>query len=251
MMLKIAAPRSLAAVPLLLLAEANTAAYEIHFFSDHADAVRGLHDGSFDLLCTGFTELDRSQLLCTYVWGLSALMVRDASLKTMADLSRYCESHSDAELVLPFSGSPLDLQVRALFRQLQPPLSISLRNQQLPETLQQFLAGNIFAAVLPEPLAATLELAGKATRLADLAELHARLSGDARSPQVGLFVRKEKKLPAGFLSEFAQSICIAGAMSQQQRSTVAASLGITEAVFQHAQKHVQFELPDQSVAEKL
>lgn len=250
-MLKIAAPRSLAAVPLLLLAGAHETAYEILFFTDHADAVRGLHDRRFDLLCTGFTELDRSHLFCTFVWGLSALVVRDSSVRTVADLLRYCDNNPGAELVLPFLGSPLDLHVRALFRSLQPQANIRFSNQPLGETLKQFLAGNVFAAVLPEPMVSTLELAGKASRLTDLAALHAQVSGDARSPQVALFAEKGKILPDDFPPEFAQSIRMAGAMTAEQQCAAAKALGITEAVLAHAMAHVLFELPGQAESANL
>lgn len=250
-MLKIAAPRSLAAVPLLLLAGENPAAYQVEFFTDHADAVHGLKDGRFDLLSTGFTELDDAQLVCTYVWGLSALLVRDSAVKTTADITRYCAEHADAELVLPFAGSPLDLQVRALFRQISPQANMRFSNQSLGETLKQFFAGNVFAAALPEPMASTLCLAGKAARLADLAELYAQVNGDARSPQVSLFAEKGKMLPAGFLPEFTHSIRLVTAMPPEQQRAVATALGITEQVLMHALPHVQFELPERASAEKL
>lgn len=251
MILRIAAPRSLAALPLLLLADANPGKYQLEFFTDHAEALRGLQEGRFDLLSTGFTELDRSQLICTYVWGLSALMVRDSSVKTMADLSRCCEENSGAELILPFLGSPLDLQVRALFMRILPEAKMQFRNQPLGETLAQYLAGNVFAAVLPEPMSTTLELAGKAFRLADLAELYAQVTGDARSPQVSLFAQKRKILPDNFQGELTQSIGRAAAMPVQQQSAVAKELGITEPVLGHALPHVQFGLPARTVAENL
>lgn len=250
-MLKIAAPRSLAAVPLLLLASENPAAYQVEFFTDHAEAVRGLKDGRFDLLSTGFSELNRSERICTYVWGLSALLVRGSAVKSVADLSRYCAEGSDAELVLPFAGSPLDLQVRALFTHLLPQVNMRFSNQPLADTLKQFFAGNVFAAALPEPMVSTLCLAGKAVRLADLAELYAQVNGEARSPQVSLFAEKGKTLPAGFLPELAQAIRLVAAMSLEQQCAVATALGITEQVLMHALPHVQFELPERATAEKL
>jgi hypothetical protein len=113
MSMLVAVPRSLAAFPWLLMARDLPALSQRRASSTNMTlALKELTDGTVDLLCTGYTELlrfpeaDRPARICTYVWGLSAIVARDGALESSADLARYCGQNAGAALVLPFAGSP-------------------------------------------------------------------------------------------------------------------------------------------------
>ncbi len=249
MKLTIAAPRSLAAAPLLLLSQEKPGLCSVSFFTDHDEALAELAAGEIDILCSGYSECDRvttalkPRRALTFVWGLSALMVRDAGTKNLDDLSQALTAVAGAALLLPFAGSPLDLQVRALLGRLFRGQNLPLTNAPLPQTMQGFMHEQVFAAVMPEPMATLLESSGKAHRLCDVADLHERVTGGRCSPQVSLFLREDKRLSEEFLSAFEQAIQLMPALNPGQCAQIAGKLDIPLAVFAHALPHVLFGLP--------
>lgn len=247
---RIAAPKSVAAAPLILMAAEKPDDYELQFFTDHDRALAELAIGKIDLLCTGYSEIERlpavgrPQRLQTFVWGLSALMVREPGLKNLTALAGALTKKSGGALTLPFAQSPVDLEVRALLRRLMPGKNIPLANAPLMETFASLQEGHTAAAVLPEPMATALEMGGKAFRLADIADLQRQATGIACSPQVALFVDREKNQPQGFMAEFAQSILRIRLAAAADLRRVAAGLAITQPALEHALLHVIFELPE-------
>jgi hypothetical protein len=247
--LRIAASRSLATAPLILIAADRPDLYELNFFTDHDLALRELTEGRVDLLSTGYTETerlpqaDRPERLCTFVWGLSALMVRQVGLTNLMELAEYLSGEPGAALILPFAKSPLDLEMRALFKRLLPERTIPLINAPLPETFAAFQQGKIAAAVLPEPMPTILEFSGKAIRFADVAELERQATGDRGSPQVALFMKKGHALPVEFMPGFRRAILLLSNLPALQCHTVAEQLLIPEPVLKMAITHVIFDLP--------
>ncbi len=258
MSLTVAVPRSLASAPLLLMARDHAQLIKTQFFTDHDAALSDLLNGTLDLLCTGYSETERrdgnlrTRRLGTFVWGLSAVMVRDAGINSLADLSRYSSEARVAELTLPFAGSPLDLQVRALLRNSNYDGQIALTNMPLPETMQRWQRGEILAAVFPEPMATLLETAGKASRLGDLADLWAEVNaGERRSPQVALFCNTAISLPAEFMQALEASIVSVRTPAPADAHFIADMLGLPQAIVAQALQHVLFELPDSTTAAEL
>lgn len=247
--LRIAAPKSLAAAPLILMAAERPGDYELNFFTDHDLALADLQIGKVDVLCTGYSEMERlpeigrPQRLATFAWGLSALMVREPGLKNLADLSRVLSKKSGEALTLPFAQSPLDLEVRALLRKLLPGKDVPIINAPLLQTFASFHQGKIAAAVLPEPMATALEMSGEAFRLADIAELQRQATGRAYSPQVALFVGQEKSLPPDFMVQFEESILRIRIAVAADLRHVADGLAIGQQALERALSHVIFELP--------
>jgi hypothetical protein len=251
MKLRVAIPRSLTAVPLLLMARDNPSLVDTAYFSDHEAALEALARGGTDLLCTGYTETDRlaegskPMRICTFVWGLSAIMVRDASLHTLRDLVEYCYHTEGVELTLPFVGSPLDIQMRALLRLQLTDGKILVANRPLPETMQRWRSGELYAAVFPEPMATILETAGQAMRLADIADLWASVNnGERRSPQVSLFCKSGFDLPMGFMKALQSSIRTACRPSPSDLKYLAGELALPIAILNGALQHAILELPD-------
>ena len=247
--LRIAAPKSLAAAPLILLAAERPGYYELNFFTDHDHALADLRIGKVDVLCTGYSEMERlpeigrPQRLATFVWGLSALMVREPGLKNLADLVSLLSKNPGEALTLPFAESPLDLEVRALLRKLLPGKEVPIMNAPLLQTFASFQQGKIAAAVLPEPMATALEMGGEAFRLADIAELQRQVTGRAYSPQVALFVGQEKSLPPDFIAQFEESILRIRIAAAVDLRHVAEGLAIGQPALERALSHAIFELP--------
>ena len=91
---------------------------------------------------------------------------------------------------MPFPGSPLDFQSRALLahEKIDPDKDLQISYGPFPQSVQRLLAGQLDAAALPEPLATTVVKKNGLVRLVQYPDAWARLTGgDPRSPQVSLF----------------------------------------------------------------
>lgn len=258
MSMLVAVPRSLAAFPWLLMARDMPALIRTRFFDKHDTALKELTDGTVDLLCTGYTEMlrlpeaDRPERICTYVWGLSAIVVRDGALESSADLARYCGQNAGAALVLPFAGSPLDRQVRALVSLSSEFTGITLQNAELAETLQRWAKCELCAAVFPEPIAARLISTGAGHRFADIASLWAQINhGERRSPQVSLFAKAASTLGEGFMAEFRRVILICHEPNPEDLQFLADQLSLPVPIVEAALPHVIFETPENSIMQNL
>ncbi|GAB4444090.1 MAG: hypothetical protein OHK0011_26280 [Turneriella sp.] len=250
--MRIAAPKSLAAAPLVLLSAEKEHLCELSFFTDHDVALADLAQGKVDLLCTGYTEMARLadphvHLLLTHCWGLSALVVSDAVSGDAGALF----AQPDAELVLPFAGSPLDMQVRALLAAQKNGHRLKLRNAPLPQTLTAFQQGKITAAVLPEPMAALLEATAKGRRLADLATLWQRTFGELLTPQVGLFIARRAEEFTPFVTAFARTVERCSNPEAADVNALAQQLGFPAPIVAEALRHVIFALPTAADARRL
>ena len=190
--LKILVPQSTSSLPLLLMAAEQPirgAAVRVETFLSHAQALALLLRGEADLLFTGTSQgwenrLDGSPIVMidTGVWGVSSLVGRDASIRGFADLK-------GKRLALPFPGSPLDFQTRAILAHegLDPERDLTISYGAFAQSVPLLLAGKLDAAALPEPLATTAVKTKGLARLARYSDAWARATGEAESPQVSLF----------------------------------------------------------------
>lgn len=254
----VALPRSLAAFPWLLMARDMPALIRTRFFDKHDIALSELSQGTVDLLCTGYTEMlrlsetERPVRICTYVWGLSAIVVRDEALKSIADLVSYCRQNTGVALVLPFAGSPLDRQVRALALLSTAFTGINLQNAELTETLQRWGRGELCAAVFPEPIAARLVSTGAGYRFADIAALWAQINqGERRSPQVSLFANAAGMPGEEFMAEFRKFIGRCHEPNADDINFLADQLALPVPIVESALPHVIFETPDNRIMQNL
>jgi ABC-type nitrate/sulfonate/bicarbonate transport system substrate-binding protein len=146
--------------------------------------------GETDLLLSGTSQgwenrLDGSPIvmLDTGVWGISSLVGRDPAITGFADLR-------GKRLAVPFPGSPLDFQSRALlsFEKIDPDKDVTISFGPFAQSVQRLLAGQLDAAALPEPLATTVVKKNGLLRLVEYSQAWARFTGgDRQSPQVSLF----------------------------------------------------------------
>ncbi len=91
---------------------------------------------------------------------------------------------------MPFPGSPLDFQSRALlaFEKIDPDKDVTISYGPFAQSVQRLLAGSLDAAALPEPLATTVVKKNGLLRLVEYSQAWSRFTGgDRQSPQVSLF----------------------------------------------------------------
>jgi ABC-type nitrate/sulfonate/bicarbonate transport system substrate-binding protein len=190
---KVLVPQTTAAIPFLQMArDASVPGVElkVDFFSNHAQALALLLRGDTDLLLSGTSQgwenrLDGSPIVMidTGVWGISSLVGRDAAIKGFADLR-------GKRIAMPFPGSPLDFQSRALlsFEKMDPDKDVIISYGPFAQSVQKLLSGQLDAAALPEPLATTVVRTNGLARLVEYSQAWARFTGgDRLSPQASLF----------------------------------------------------------------
>ena len=251
---RVLVPQSTAALPFLLMARQHSIPgvdLQVDFFLNHAQALALLLRGETDLLLSGTSQgwenrLDGSPLVMidTGVWGISSLVGKDASLGSFARLK-------GKRLALPFPGSPLDFQSRALlaFDKLDPDRDLTISYGPFPQSVQRLLAGQLDAVALPEPLATEVVKKNGLSRLIPYSRAWARLTGgDGGSPQVSLFSTE------GFSRDHAQTIsAIVTAWSEASRTVTAdpsgaaswfsASLDTDQAILEEAARNTLLEVP--------
>ena len=194
---RVLVPQTTAALPFLLEAREGSAPgldLTVGFFANHAQALALLLRGETDLLLSGTSQgwenrLDGSPIVMvdTGVWGLSSLVGKDPSIRTFADLK-------GKRLAVPFPGSPLDFQSRALlsFDKIDPDKGLNISYGPFAQSVQRLLAGQLDAAALPEPLATSVVRKNGLLRLVEYAQAWARFTGgDGQSPQVSLFTTEK------------------------------------------------------------
>jgi NitT/TauT family transport system substrate-binding protein len=192
---RVLVPQSTAALPFLLMEKEQSVPgvqLQVTFFANHAQALALLLRGDTELLLSGTSQgwqnwLDGSPIVMvdTGVWAVSSLIGKDPSIKSFADLR-------GKKIAMPFPGSPLDFQSRALlaFDKLDPDKDLTISYGPFPQSVQRLLAGQLDAAALPEPLATTVVKKNGLLRLIEYSQAWGRLTGgDRQSPQVSLFSR--------------------------------------------------------------
>ena len=181
-------PESLASLPLLQLNGTiiNHKKIRIEYFTDHMSAAAETLQGGSQLIFTGFelgVNMHRQNPefihITTPVWGLSSVVTGQNKIEKLSDLS-------GKKIMLPFAGSPLDVQMRHIIKKKD------IRNVQFDYTgfnqaAQLLISGKVSAVCVPEPLATMLVKKNNMKRLALIAELWRETSGSTDAPQVSLF----------------------------------------------------------------
>ncbi len=253
-LVRVLVPQTTAALPFLLMARDSAVPgvdVKVDFFANHAQALALLMRGETDLLLSGTSQgwenrLDGSPIvmLDTGVWGLSSLVGRDASIRGFADLK-------GRRIGLPFPGSPLDFQSRALlsFEKLDPAKDVTISFGPFAQNVQRLLAGQLDAAALPEPLATAVVRKNGLLRLVQYSAAWARLTGgDDRSPQVSLFttdgfVRDHAAIITSVLSAWdteSRRVTAAPALAASQ---FAAALAVEPGILEEATRNTLLAVP--------
>ena len=256
--IRVLVPQSTSSLPFLLMAaehEVPGVDLKVDLFLNHAQALALLLRGETDLLLSGTSQgwenrLDGSPIVMinTGVWGVSSLVGRDASLGSFARLK-------GKRLALPFPGSPLDFQSRALlaFEKIDPEKDLTISYGPFPQSVQRLLAGQLDAVALPEPLATAVVRKDGLTRLVQYSRAWARLTdGDGWSPQVSLFctegfARAHSQTIGAILATWTRASAIVTSNPSDAASLFAASLSTDRAVLEEATRNTLFAVP--SIAE--
>lgn len=195
--LRIAVPRTVSSAPFFVLQDTIVQGHrvEVEIYDDHPLALTEFLAGRYDVLFTGYQlglgrwEADRGvRHLGTVVWGVSSLVVTNPSLQGIASLA-------GKRVLVPFAGSPLEVQLKALLRGAGILDRVTIDYSPITQMPALLLQGRADAICVPEPIVSRLESQGQARALFSFASEWGRLTGDPRSPQVSLFVRSAD-LPA-------------------------------------------------------
>ena len=246
--LLILAPSTVSSAPLLTLSGQFPDDYRVEFFTDHPQALARLIQGEADLLATGFSVGDARFRaagdlvhVVTPVWGVSAIM-------THRPVQRIDELVGGV-IYAPFEGSPIDIFLRAILDHHDLTDQIRIEYAPFPQAAALVGQGNADAAVLVEPIASRLEIAGTAHRLMNLHDGWSEVSGgEARSPQVSIFARRSgvsRRGPALALFEQRLRDAVAEINRDPQSAAVlvAPALEVPLPIAQRAMMNTLFDLP--------
>ncbi len=242
-----------AALPFLRMSRDGVAGIDLRvdFFANHAQALAMLLRGDTDLLLSGTSQgwenrLDGSPIvmLDTGVWGVSSLVGRNASIKGFADLK-------GRRLAVPFPGSPLDFQSRALIAgaNLDPDKDVTISFGPFAQSVQRLMAGQLDAVALPEPLATLVVKKNGLLRLVQYADAWAGLNGgDRQSPQVSLFAtdswaRSHASEVSAIIAAWQAASQEVTAAADEAASTFAAALGVDVPILAEAARNTILSVP--------
>ncbi len=243
-----------AALPFLLLQKNQGipgVQLTVTFFANHAQALALLLRGEADFLLSGTSQgwenrLDGSPIVMvdTGVWGVSSLIGRDPSIKGFADLK-------GKRIAMPFPGSPLDFQSRALlaFDKLDPDKDVTISFGPFPQSIQRLVSGQIDAVAVPEPLATTLVRQNGLLRLVDYSQAWARFTGgDRMSPQVSLFTTEgyaadHKPLLASIVSAWDAATRTVNSSPKDMAAQFSAALAVDPGILEEAIGNTLLSVP--------
>jgi NitT/TauT family transport system substrate-binding protein len=243
-----------AALPWLAMAKDNAIPgvdLTVAFFSNHAQALAIMLRGDTDLLVSGTSQgwenrLDGSPIVMidTGVWGISSLIGKNPAIKGFSDLK-------GKKIAMPFPGSPLDFQTRALLanEKIDPDKDVTISYGPFPQSVQLLLAGQLDAAALPEPLATTVVKKSGLVRLVEYSQAWARFTGgDRQSPQVSLFTTESyAKINAGIIASIVSAWDAASkkvmAHPADAAAQFAATLGVEQGILEEATRNTLLVVP--------
>lgn len=188
------APTIPAAVPFLWMQEEGKIPsgvdFNLNLSSDHQRGMSLISQNEIEFLITGSNVAANAynrgidiKMLNINTWAIDYLLTNDFKADSWEDLK-------GKSLALPLQGGPLDFLARYLMEKNNVnPEDINLVYRALPGAAQYFMAGNVDAVILPEPLVTTtLAKSEKAEISLDIQEEWKKVHGDDRIPFVGLFV---------------------------------------------------------------
>jgi len=162
--------------------------------SDHQRGISLLAQNDIDFLITGtnvganaYNRGVNLKMLNVNIWGIDYLLTNGFKAEKWNDLK-------DRDLAIPLQGGPLDFLARYLAEKngLDPEKDLNLVYRALPGGAQLFMAEELDAVILPEPLVTVSLAKGENAVLSmDLQEEWAKIHGDNRIPFVALFVNGE------------------------------------------------------------
>jgi NitT/TauT family transport system substrate-binding protein len=253
--IRILLPRTTSALPFLQIAQEqalNDADIQVEMFANHAQALAVLIRGDADLLLSGTSQgwenrLDGSPIVMvdTGVWGLASLVGRDPRITGFRGLK-------GKRLALPFPGSPLDFQTRALLSHegLDPDRDVSISYGPFAQSVARLLSGQVDAAALPEPMATSVVGSNGLFRVIEYSRAWAAMNdGDGKSPQVSLFCTEafaasHRPLLLDLVEAWREASHEVSSNPAAAARSFAHSLDLTPAVLEEATRRTILMVPD-------
>lgn len=162
----------------------------INLSPNHQRGISLLGQNNIDFLVTGsnvganaYNRGLNIKMLNVNTWGIDYLLTNGFKADSWQDLK-------GKDLALPLQGGPLDFLARYLASEngLNPEEDLNLVYRALPGSAQLFMAGELDAIILPEPLATVSLNRGENAELSlDIQKEWAKIHGDERIPFVALF----------------------------------------------------------------
>ncbi len=253
--IRVLVPQTTSALPFLQIAREHSLAeadIQVELFANHAQALALLLRGDADLLLSGTSQgwenrLDGSPIVMidTGVWGLVSLIGKNPSIKSFADLL-------GKRVALPFPGSPLDFQTRALLAHegIDPDKDLSISYGSFTQSVARLISGQIDAAALPEPIATSVVGTNGLLRLIEYSQAWSALNNkDGRSPQVSLFSTEafasaHRRLLINLIEAWRESSREIAANPAAAAARFTSTLGLSQGVLEEATRRTLFEVPD-------
>jgi ABC-type nitrate/sulfonate/bicarbonate transport system substrate-binding protein len=189
----IAVPRTVSSIPILELSGGEYSGKKISciFYDDHIIAMSEFVSGRVPFFVTGFSQGlsyyrsgGKVVLAGNLIWGMSSLVARD-SFKSLEDF----KGHT---ILVPFAGSPLDVQIRAIIHRRNLDKYITIQYAPIQQQIPLLLAGKASGGCLPESFPSKLISEKKGIRVFSFPDEWAKINkGERRTPQVAIFVKKE------------------------------------------------------------
>jgi hypothetical protein len=249
--IQIHVPRSLSSVPILELEGTRIEGKHIKttIYTDHILAMASFLKGETDILVTGFSHgmLHYRQNkdivhLVTMVWGTSSLVSSDPAVHNLCD-------GEGKTILVPFAGSPLDLQLRAILKMEPCGKKINIAYAPVQQSVALFIAGRAPLVSVPEPFASQLVIKHGAQRVFSFANKWSEVTGgEARSPQVSLFCGRRyadehNEITAKLIVKTRETAELIGIHPEWFSGTYSELFNIAEEVFMTGIAYTMFDVP--------
>ncbi len=191
------APTIPAALPFLWMQEEGKVPQAVdlnlNLSSDHQRGMSLISQNEIQFLITGSNVAANAynrgidiKMLNVNTWAIDYLLTNGFKAESWEDLK-------GKSLAIPLQGGPLDFLARYLMEKNGVnPEEVKIVYRALPGAAQYFMAGNLDAIILPEPLVTVTMAKNKDAVLSmDIQKEWAGVNGDERIPFVGLFVNGE------------------------------------------------------------
>ncbi|MBN1699959.1 MAG: ABC transporter substrate-binding protein [Spirochaetales bacterium] len=187
-------PETLSAVPVMELSGRTKGGVKIRtdLYGDHTMAMARLIRGESDILVTGF-DYGLSHYsgggdivhILTFVWGTSSLVARDPGLMRLEDFS-------GKRIIVPFKGSPLDVQLDAMLEKSGLAGRVQTGYAVPQQAVPMLLSGLAEGICVPEPLASMVVVRFDCRRVCSLHDRwKAAMGKTSYTPMVSLFSKRE------------------------------------------------------------
>ena len=227
------------------------------FFQDHIIAMADFVRNTDKLIFTGFTQglahhhnNPEVKIACTAVWGVSSLLSHNPDLKSLTDFK-------GKTISVPFAGSPLELQLKAMLRKQDLIGKVRLRYLPIQQSIPFLLQKKVDGICVPEPVSTKLITENKAIKVFSFADKWGILyQGQNKSPQVSLFMKnsfylQNRNFYQNLLNQIDKNIADIQKNPEQTSEKYTEAFNLSKPALTNSIKNTLFALPDYPSALKI